>query len=95
MKRIIRSRGMGKTWDLIDYAVKNDAAIVTATIAQKKNIEDMCKRITDKKVEVYTYTEWCRDGRHNHNNKFVVDELELLTQWMLGGEMIGWNSSVG
>lgn len=94
MKRIIRGRGHGKTYDLIKYAIENDCAIVCASYGQKKYIENMAKKHFNKEIRTYTLEEWRKDGRHSKNNKCVVDEMELIMRWVLGGELVGWNMSI-
>ena len=94
MLRIIRGRCKGKTYDLIKHAIKNDCAVVCASYGQKKYIEDMAKNHFNKEVRTYTLEEWRKDGRHDKNNKYVVDEMELIMKWVLGGEMVGYNMSM-
>ena len=93
MLRIVRGRRHGKTYDLIKYAIENDCAIITGTQEHKKCIEDMAMRFFKKRVYVYTINEWREHGRHHINDKYVVDEMEMLMKWMLDGEMVGWNMS--
>jgi len=94
MKRIIRSRGYGKTYDLIKYALKNDVAIVTCTEAHAKCIRDMSRRYFDKEVKVYSVSEWQKDGCHKENDKYVVDEIELIVRSLLKGHLVGYNMSM-
>lgn len=97
MKRIIRSRGYGKTYDLIDYAVKNNAIIVCYTQAQGKAIEKMAERRNGVKVETMSFQD-VMDGKLKGNHrKVVVDEMELTLRCVLnskGAEVIGWNMSM-
>lgn len=95
MKRIIRSRGYGKTYDLIKYALENDVSIITSTEASAKHIRDMSKRCFGKEVWVYSATEW--RGMVHYSTPFddyVVDELETVVQTLLAGNMVGYNMSM-
>lgn len=96
MKRIIRSRGYGKTWDLIDYAVKNDAIIVCYTQAQGKAIEKMAER-KGVKVETMSFQDVMDGKLRGNHRKVVIEEMELTPRCVLnskGAEVIGWNMSM-
>ena len=92
MKRIIRSRGYGKTWDLIDYADKNNAVIVCPNIAWAKGIEIIAREELGIEVETCSITDMER--LRGQNKKFVVEEIEGCMQTILRGNMIGWNMSM-
>ena len=94
MLRIIRSRRYGKTYDLIKYAIKNDCAVICMTNMACQHRIDMAKREFGKTIECYTVHEWQKEHKGRTNQKYVVDELEIMAQWMLGGEMMGWNMSM-
>lgn len=97
MLRIIRSRGMGKTWDLIDYAVKNDAVIVCYTRAEGKAIEKMAEYYKDVKVETMSFQDVMDGKLRGSHRKVVIDEMELMLRCELnskGAEVIGWNMSM-
>jgi predicted NodU family carbamoyl transferase len=95
MKRIIRSRGYGKTYDLIKYALENGASIITSTEVRAKHIRDMSKRYFGKEVWVYSATEWRKMVNHSTPfDDYVIDELETVAQTLLEGNMIGWNMSM-
>lgn len=95
MLRIIRSRGYGKTYDLIKYALKNGVSIITTTEARAKHIRDMSKRCFGKEVWVYSATEWRKMAHHSTPfDDYVVDELESVVQVLLDGQMVGWNMSM-
>lgn len=94
MLRIIRSRGYGKTYDLIKYALKNDVAIVTFSMTNVRNIKEMSIKYFGKEVRVYNLSEWQTEGCHQKTDKYVVDELELVAMSLLNGEMVGYNMSM-
>ncbi len=94
MMRIIRSRGYGKTYDLIKYALKNDVAIVVATEIQKCHHLDMAERCFGKQPNIYTIGEWTRYGKHQRDDRYVVDELELVARYLLNGNMVGYSMSM-
>lgn len=96
MMRMIRSRGYGKTWDLIDYAVKNDAIIVCYTRAQGKAIEKMAER-KGVKVETMSFQDVMDGKLRGNHRKVVIDEMELMLRCVFnskGAEVIGWNMSM-
>lgn len=97
MKRIIRSRGMGKTWDLIDYAVKNDAIIVCPMRAHANHIRDVALE-KGKEVEVTTIDEMLGGELKGRRKKMVFDELEMCMMIILikygCGEWVGYNMSM-
>lgn len=94
MLRIIRSRGYGKTYDLIKYALKNDVAIVTHSMASAKQIKEMSVKHFGKEVRAYSLTEWQMEGCHQKNDKYVIDEIELAVRWLLKGHLVGYNMSM-
>ena len=97
MKRIIRSRGYGKTWDLIDYAVENDAIIVCYSLAQGKAIEKMAEHYKGVKVETMSFQDVMDGKLRGSHRKVVIDEMELTLRCVLNGkgaEVIGWNMSM-
>lgn len=95
MKRIIRSRGYGKTYDLIKYALENDVSIVTSTEASAEYIRDMSKRCFGKEVWVYSVAEWRKMVHHSTPfDDYVVDELELVARTLLEGNMVGYSMSM-
>lgn len=94
MMRIIRSRGYGKTYDLIKYALKNDVAIVTFSMTNVRNIKEMSIKYFGKEVRAYNLSEWQTEGCHQKNDKYVVDEVELVTMSLLNGEMVGYSMSM-
>lgn len=95
MLRIIRGRGYGKTYDLIKYALKHDVAILTCTEAHAQYIREMSRSYFGKEVRVYSVAEWQKDGyHHNKNDKYVVDEIELVTGSLLDGQMVGYSMSM-
>lgn len=94
MLRMIRSRGYGKTYDLIKYALENDVAIIVVSQIQKSHHLEMAKRYFGEEPKIYTIEEWARHGKHQSNNKYVVDELELVTKWLLGGHMARYSMSM-
>lgn len=94
MKRIIRSRGYGKTYDLIKYALENDVSIVTYSVASAKHIKEMSIKYFGKEVKVYSLTEWQMDGCHQKNENYVIDEIELAVRWLLKGHLVGYSMSM-
>lgn len=97
MYRVMRSRGYGKTWDLIDYAVKNDAIIVCYTQGQCSCIEKMAEYYKGVKVETMSFQD-VMDGKLKvSRRKVVIDEMELALRMLFnnkGAEVIGWNMSM-
>lgn len=95
MVRIIRSRGYGKTYDLIKYALENGVSIITSTETNAKYIRDMSKRCFGKDVRVYSVTEWRKMAHHSSPfDDCVVDELELVARFLLEGHMVGYSMSM-
>ena len=94
MKRIIRSRGYGKTYDLIKYALENDVSIVVGYQTDKRHHLEMGKRYFGKEPKVYTVEEWNKEGCHQVNEDYVVDELEMVVRGFLKGQMVGYNMSM-
>jgi hypothetical protein len=97
MMRIIRSRGYGKTWDLIDYAVKNDAIIVCPMQAHVNHIKNMALE-KGKEVEIATVNEMLNGELKGRRKKMVFDELEICMIMILlrygCGEWIGYSMSM-
>ena len=97
MKKIIRSRGMGKTWDLIDYAVKNDAIIVCYTQAHCRAIEQIAEYHKGVKVETMSFQDVMDGKLRDNRRKVVIEEMELTLRCVFnskGAEVIGWNMSM-
>lgn len=97
MLRMIRSRGYGKTWDLIDYAVENDAIIVCYTRAQGEAIEQMAEYHKGVKVETMSFQDVMDGKLRGSRRKVVIDEMELALRCVFnskGAEVIGWNMSM-
>ena len=94
MKRIIRSRGCGKTYDLIKYALDNDVSIVSYSVATAKSIKEMSIKYFGKEVRAYSVDEWQMDGCHQKNEDYVIDEIELAVRWLLKGHLIGYSMSM-
>ena len=96
MYRIIRSRGYGKTYDLIKYALENGISIVTSTEAHAEYIRNMSRRCFGEVVGVYSVTEWRKAGCHHSTpfDDYVVDEIELVVQTLLEGNMVGYSMSM-
>ena len=93
MKRIIRGRGHGKTYDLIKYAIENDCAVICMTQGACKHHMDMAEREFGKHINCYTLEDWKIYSKGRKNKKYVVDEMELVMRSAVGGEMMGWNMS--
>ena len=94
MLRIIRSRGYGKTYDLIKYALDNDVSIVSYSVATAKCIKEISIRYFGKEVRAYGLAEWQMDGCHQKNEDYVIDEIELAVRWLLKGHLIGYSMSM-
>ena len=97
MKRIIRGRGYGKTWDLIDYAVKNDAIIVCYSRAQCEAIENMAEHYKGVKVETMSFRDVMDGKLRGSHRKVVIDEMELALRCVFnsnGADVIGWSMSM-
>jgi hypothetical protein len=97
MKRIIRSRGYGKTLDLIDYAVKNDAIIVCYTQTHCRTIEHMAEYHKGVKVETMCFQDVMDGKLRGSHRKVVIDEMELTLRCVFnskGAEVIGYNMSM-
>lgn len=95
MKRIIRSRGYGKTYDLIKYALENGVSIITYSEASAERIRDMSKRCFGKEVWVYSATEWRKMVQHSTPfDDYVIDELELVVRTLLAGNLVGYSMSM-
>ena len=54
----------------------------------------MAKRYFGKQPKIYTIGEWARYGKHQNNNGYVVDELELVARYLLNGNMVGYSMSM-
>jgi hypothetical protein len=94
MLRIIRSRGYGKTYDLIKYALENDVAIIVGYQSKKRHHLEMGKRCFGKEPKVYTIEEWNKEDCHRVNEDYVVDELEMVVRIFLKGHMVGYSMSM-
>lgn len=94
MKRIIRSRGNGKTYDLIKYSIENDCTIICATTKQCKSIEDMALKYFGTEVKTCPIYRWEDFSIGKVNKKYTVDELEMVAQFFIGGEMCGYSMSM-
>ena len=85
-------RAFGKTTNLIMRAVKTGYPIIVGTSSQKDELKYQIRRITDKKVEVYTVCEFCDKDKFRGSSKprpenVLIDELQIVLSVMLNANV--------
>ena len=76
MKKIIGTRGIGKSARLIEYAIKNDCIVLThypaglRELARKMGVSD--------KIEVLPYSAYQIEELEQSNTPYVVDCMDMF-----------------
>lgn len=96
MKRIIESRGLGKTTKLIELAYAENAILVVCNEQNKKYVNQLAKAI-EKPVTIMTITDIImnRNNYAIHNDtRIIIDELELCMNTIIPGFLDGYSISI-
>ena len=87
MKKILRRRGHGKTYDCIKLCIENDAILVTPY--PLKYVEEMARREFGKKIRVIRFSDFITI-KEMKNEKIVIDgALDCLKYFIQNNQLIG------
>ena len=76
-------RGYGKSTKLIMKAVETGYPIIVGTESMKQHLRDLTERITDKKVKIYSASEFTSIDAMKRDKNILIDELPLVLSILL------------
>jgi hypothetical protein len=91
MEVIIKYRGKGKTHDAVRYAILNDCALLVPTEQSKRYAKMIACDMGYKDLIVLTPS----DNMNGIKKPFVIDELNLLLERILGHKIELCTVSIG
>lgn len=91
MEVIMKYRGRGKTHDAVRYAILNDCALLVPTEQSKRYAKMIAYDMGCKDLIVLTPN----DDMHGIKKPFVIDELNLFLERILGRKIELCTVSIG
>ena len=76
-------RGYGKSTRLIMKAVETGYPIIVGTESMKQYLRDLAERITDKKVKIYSASEFAFIDAMKRDKNILIDDLPFVLSILL------------
>lgn len=85
MKRILRERGHGKTYDCIKLCIEENAILVVPYQSSIKYAECLAKAHFDNEIQIISMNDFITNKlRGSSDLKFVFDDAEFCLQAIVG-----------
>ena len=97
MKKILRNRGHGKTYDCIKLCIEQNAILVVPYQSLASYVECMARREFGREIQVVTMNDFVNKRlKGSKDLNFVFDDVEYCLQTLVGhNKIIGLSIDMG